>query len=64
MESNMLNYIVARLKEPSTYAGLAGLALVVGITAEDWAAYSTIAIGIASGLAMLMSERGTPESGQ
>jgi len=60
----MLNYIIGRLKEPSTYAGFAGLALVVGITAEDWAAYSTIAIGIASGLAMLMSERGAPESGQ
>jgi hypothetical protein len=57
----MLNYIIGRLKEPSTYAGFAGLALAVGITAEEWAAYSTAAAAIAGVVAMLLFDRGTAD---
>lgn len=52
----MLKYIVTRLKEPSTYAGFAGLALALGITDAQWATYSTAAAAIAAVVAMLLWE--------
>ena len=52
----MLKYIVTRLKEPSTYAGFAGLALALGISDAQWAVYSTAAAAIAGVVAMLLWE--------
>jgi hypothetical protein len=53
----MLNWVLSRLREPSTYAGLAGLALAVGIGAEQWAAISTAVAGIAGVVAMFLSDK-------
>jgi hypothetical protein len=47
-------YVFARLKEPSTYAGFAGIALALGISAPEWAVVSQVAIAIFSGLAVVV----------
>jgi hypothetical protein len=45
---NQLNYILARLKEPSTYRGLAILGGLIGITfdPDQWAAISAAVAGV------------------
>jgi len=52
--SSIFGYVVARLKEPSTYAGLAGLAVAVGISAPEWAVISQIAVAVFSGIAVVV----------
>lgn len=51
MNSQILGFLAARMKEPSTYAGIAALLAGVGIThAPDWAqvvAYAGMAAGTA-----------------
>lgn len=51
-----LDWIIARGKEPSTWAGLAGLAAAVGISAEDWAAYSAAIAAAFGAVAVLVKE--------
>jgi len=51
---SILGYVVARLKEPSTWAGFAGLALAVGISAPEWAAISNIGAAVFGGLAVII----------
>lgn len=46
------------LSEPSTYAGLAGLAVAFGLSAEGWEATSTALVAIFSGIAVFMREKG------
>ncbi len=53
----MLQTIINRLKEPSTYAGLAGLAAAMGLGAEDWQTFSMALAGIAGVIAMLLREK-------
>jgi hypothetical protein len=53
----MLNAIVTRLKEPSTYAGFAGLALAVGVSAPLYTAVTTFVAAIAGLVAILMAEK-------
>lgn len=53
----MLKIIVSRLKEPSTYAGLAGLAAALGLGAEQWETVSMALAGIFGVLAMLLREK-------
>ena len=51
--------ILHRLREPSTWSGLAGLAVLLGMTQDEWAQYSlaiTGAIGFA--IAILAPEQG------
>ena len=50
-------WVIDRAKEPSTWAGLAGLALAFGISAEEWATYSQAAAAIAAAIAMFVKER-------
>jgi hypothetical protein len=54
--SAIFGYIAARLKEPSTWAGLAPVALLVGVAAPEWATISTYGVGIAGALAVLLPE--------
>lgn len=53
-----MNWIISRLKEPSTYAGLAA---IVGIVAPklglDAGTLQTIGVAVASVLAIFMSEK-------
>jgi len=51
-----LDNIIARLKEPSTYAGLAGLALLVGVTTEQFDLYVNSAAGVFAFIAIFLSE--------
>ena len=55
----MLDAIVTRLKEPSTYAGFAGLALAVGVSAPLYTAATTFVAAIAGLVAILMAEMKT-----
>lgn len=54
----MLEYITNRLKEPSTYAGIAVIAGLVGvkITPEAWEAGVQILTGVAALVAMLVPD--------
>lgn len=51
-----MNALIERLKEPSTYAGLAGIALIVGINAEQFQEYVSAVAGVFAFVAMFMKE--------
>jgi hypothetical protein len=53
----MLNAIVARLKEPSTYAGFAGIALAVGVSAPLFTAVTTFVAAAAGLVAVFVAEK-------
>lgn len=53
----MFKTILARLKEPSTYAGMAGIAAAIGLGAEQWQTISMALAGIFGVLAMVLSEK-------
>lgn len=53
----MIDWIVNRLKEPSTYAGFAGLAIALGLSNEEWMAISTALAGVAGVVAMFVHEQ-------
>lgn len=52
----IVSWIANRLKEPSTYAGFAGIALAFGLSDAEWATVSTAAAGVAGLVAMLLSD--------
>ena len=49
--------ILDRLKEPSTYAGLSGLMIAIGLSQEQWTMISTVLAGVASLAAMFLKDR-------
>ena len=53
----MVNWILSRLREPSTYAGLSGLAIALSFSEGEWVTISTAIAGVAGVIAMLLSER-------
>jgi len=57
---NFVHWLLARLKEPSTYTGFAGLALAFGLSDVQWAAVSTAVAGLAGVAAVFLSE--TPKA--
>jgi len=52
----IVSFLVSRLKEPSTYAGFAGIALALGLSSEEWSAIATALAGIAGVAAMFLVE--------
>jgi hypothetical protein len=46
-----------RLKEPSTYAGLSGLMIAIGLSQDQWSIISTALAGIAGVVAMVLKDR-------
>ena len=44
------------LKEPSTWAGLAGLATVFGVTTEQWSMIGNAFAAVAAAIAMFVNE--------
>jgi hypothetical protein len=54
-----MNYIINRLREPSTYAGLAAIIAAFGLSvpSELFQAVSAAAMGVAGLLAVLLGER-------
>lgn len=57
--NDILAYVLARLREPSTYAGLAGLLAAnhIASSSDLAAAITSIMIGAASLVAILMAEK-------
>lgn len=46
-----------RLKEPSTYAGLSGLMIAIGLSQDQWTVISTALAGVAGVIAMVLKDR-------
>ena len=53
----MVSWIVNRLKEPSTYAGVARHALAFGLTDVQWQVISAAVAGLAGVAAMFLTEK-------
>lgn len=53
---NFVSWLLNRLKEPSTYAGFAGLALAFGLSDAEWTAVSAAVAGLAGVAAVFLSE--------
>ena len=54
---SIVNFALARLKEPSTYAGLSGLALAFGISTDLYNAVAGAIAGVAGLVAVILAER-------
>lgn len=57
----MVQFILSRLKEPSTYAGLSGLAMALGISTHIYEAAALAIAGVAGLVAVLLAEKAKPE---
>jgi hypothetical protein len=57
----MVHFILSRLKEPSTYAGLSGLALALGVSGELYNAAAAAIAGVAGLVAVILAEKAKPE---
>jgi hypothetical protein len=55
-DMKFVSWLVNRLKEPSTYAGFAGLALAFGLSDAEWTAISAAVAGLAGVAAVFLSE--------
>ena len=52
-----MDKLIDRLKEPSTYAGLGGLAVVLGISMDSFNEWVAAAAGIALVLSLILPEK-------
>lgn len=57
----MVHFVLSRLKEPSTYAGLSGIALALGVSGELYNAVAGALAGVAGLVAVLLAEKAKPE---
>jgi hypothetical protein len=57
----MVQFILSRLKEPSTYAGLSGIALALGVSGELYNAVAGAIAGIAGLIAVFLADKHTAE---
>ena len=53
----MFEKLVKRFSEPSTYAGLAGLALLAGINAEEFSTYANAFAGVFGFISIILAEK-------
>ena len=49
-------WFIQRASEPSTWAGLAGLAVVFGVTTEQWSMIGNAVAAVSAAIAMFVSE--------
>jgi hypothetical protein len=61
-DMKFVSWLLSRLKEPSTYAGFAGLALAFGLSDAEWVAVSTVAASLAGVIAVFLSEKPAPDA--
>lgn len=54
---SIVNFALSRLKEPSTYAGLSGLALALGVSDELYSAASAAIAAVAGLVAIVLAEK-------
>jgi hypothetical protein len=52
-----VSFVLARLKEPSTYAGLSALALALGVSGELYSAASAALAAVAGLVAVVLAEK-------
>lgn len=57
----MVHFILSRLKEPSTYAGLSGIALALGVSGELYNAVAGAIAGLAGLVAVILADKGSAE---
>jgi hypothetical protein len=56
--NKMLDTVISRLKEPSTWAGIGALVLAItGVSEELWGAISAAGIAVAGVAAVVLSEK-------
>lgn len=53
----MFNFVLNRLREPSTYAGLAGIAAALGVAEPLYQAVSAVIMAVAGLAAILLGEQ-------
>jgi hypothetical protein len=53
----MVEFVLHRLREPSTYAGLAGLAAALGVAEPLYQAASAVVMALAGLAAVLLAEK-------
>ena len=53
----MIDWLLARLSEPSTYAGFAAIAGSIGLSAPLYSAASSVAAAVAGLVAVILHER-------
>ena len=53
----MFNFVLERLREPSTYAGLAGIAAALGVAQPLYQAVSAVIMAVAGLAAILLGEQ-------
>lgn len=53
----MFNFVLDRLREPSTYAGLAGIAAALGVAEPLYQAVSAVIMAVAGLAAILLGEQ-------
>lgn len=53
----MVDFVIGRLREPSTYAGLAGLAAAVGISDSLYSAGAAVVMAVAGLAAVVLAEK-------
>ena len=53
----MFNFVLDRLREPSTYAGLAGIAAALGVAEPLYQAVSAVIMAVAGLAAVLLGEQ-------
>ena len=53
---SIVDFALKRLKEPSTYAGLSGLALALGVSGDLYAAVSSALAAVAGFIAIVLAE--------
>ena len=56
-ENYMIDFILSRLREPSTYAGFAGMAAAVGIAEPLYQAVTAVVMAVAGLAAIFLSEK-------
>ena len=54
---NAVSFVLNRLKEPSTYAGFAGLALAFGVSNELYGAASAVIAAAAGLISVILAEK-------
>lgn len=53
----MVEWIIERAKEPSTYAGFAGVGAALGLSGQMWAAVGALLAAVAGVAAIVMKEK-------
>ena len=54
--NSVVYWALNRAKEPSTWAGLVGLAVVFGVTAKQWSMIGNAITAVSAAIAMFVSE--------